>query len=241
MKKIPGGHNLFVPDQVETFDHVGISLISWHYIHRRSIKRLRMSTVSSSWCSSRETKWARRPWPTLWSSKIFRTFHFHFVTEISMTGSTRCWQARGHASLLETQCVALIASWCQSFSTSELQVRGFKWKPISALCPPLIWRPEIKNSLQELSSVTSRSRRVWSTCGPTSGRCTSSMPSFSLIQLIRWGPGFVYSPRNLWCFHRISSTSTRISLESKPSNTKSWPLQDTQLLYPQRWLLEIVG
>merc|ERR1712141_44791 len=50
--------------------------------------------------------------------------------------------------------------------------------------------------LQELSSVTSRSRRVWSTCGPTSGRCTSSMPSFSLIQLIR-----------------TSSTSTRISLE----------------------------
>ena len=28
MKKIPGGHNLFVPDQVETFDHVGVSLIS---------------------------------------------------------------------------------------------------------------------------------------------------------------------------------------------------------------------
>ena len=69
MKKIPGGHNLFVPDQVLTFPHVGISLISWLYIHRRSIRRLRMSTVSSSWCSSRETKWARRPWPTLWSSK----------------------------------------------------------------------------------------------------------------------------------------------------------------------------
>ena len=136
-----------------------------------------------------------------------------------MTGSTRCWQVRGHGSLLGTQCVALIASWCQSFSTSELQV---KWKPISAsqsvsqwwegrwpphwlgwaqschlscrlhpaLPPPTSVQnltKESKYSNQELSSLTSRSPRVSWTSGPTSGRCTSLMPSFSPIPLIRCG------------------------------------------------------
>ena len=135
---------------------------------------------------------------------------------------TRCWQVREPGSLRATQCVALIASWCQSFSTFELQVR---WKPISGMVagPNTTWQPglgrvichvgspsppptthhclkqDIKYSIQELSSAISRSRRVWWTCGPTSGRCTSSMPSSSPIPLIRWCSGAVYSNRNL-CF-----------------------------------------
>ena len=101
-------------------------------------------------------------------------------------------------------------------------------------------KQDIKYSIQELSSAISRSRRVWWTCGPTSGRCTSSMPSSSPIPLIRWCSGAVYSNRNLCFFHRTSSTSTRISLEWKLSNMKSWPLPDTQLLSPQRSRLEIL-
>ena len=104
------------------------------------------------------------------------------LNELSMAGLTRCWQVKGLASSQETPCAALIASSCQSFSTSELQV-----VIIHDLVTVMI------RFSQEHSSATSRYQLVWSTCGPTSERCTSWTLFFSPTRRIRLDHGCVSS------------------------------------------------
>ena len=161
MKKIPGGHNLFVPDQVTPGTAIiprGMSWLSWRNFILQEVNKkienlyskfklmlLKRDDASKAALTKTLEKWVQC---TQCGCKNNHK-HSNFASSSSKntflhSGLTSCWPPRGRGSWQATPCAASTASWCRSCSTSGWQVRPCM-QPAVLQCP---LTPTCSGSLQ---------------------------------------------------------------------------------------------